>query len=60
MSSIRNLELREVYTQCTSCEEIIDTPGLFDLLDNTMYIDCKSCKEEMVVWNWYDDWEAPD
>lgn len=55
---VRGLELRDVYTECTNCDEVIESKGLFDISDNTMYIDCNSCLNEMVVWNWYDDWES--
>jgi hypothetical protein len=53
----RKLELHSAYTECIHCDKVIEGMGLFDTSDNTMYLDCVNCKEEMTVWNWYDDWE---
>ena len=57
---VRDLELRDIYTECIHCDEVIEGKGLFDILDNTMYLDCDKCLQEMTVWNWYDDWESPE
>lgn len=59
MTNVRNLELRDVYTECINCDEPIEGKGLFDILDNTMYLDCDRCLNEMTVFDWYDDWEKP-
>lgn len=43
-----------LYTECIHCDNPIES-GLFDEADNTMYLECLSCKEESTVWNWYDE-----
>ena len=52
------INTQTLYTECIHCDSPIDK-GLFDELDNTMYLDCNSCKDESTVWDWYDDWEKP-
>ena len=44
-----------VFTTCTNCEEEIDGDGFYSPASNTMFIDCPSCNEEMIVYGWYDD-----
>lgn len=53
---LQELEQKELYTECMECECSIQT-GLFDISDNTMYLECPKCNYEMTVWDWYDDWE---
>lgn len=55
---IDELESRMLYTECERCDNGIEE-GLFDVTDNTMYLECPSCGSEITVWNWYDDWEKP-
>jgi hypothetical protein len=50
----RQLSTRTLYTECINCDSPING-GLYDELDNTMYLDCSSCKEESTVWDWYDE-----
>jgi Zn finger protein HypA/HybF involved in hydrogenase expression len=52
------LETREVYTECFECDEPIEK-GLFNVDDNSMYLECPNCREKMTAWDWYDDWEKP-
>jgi DNA-directed RNA polymerase subunit RPC12/RpoP len=58
MNAVRGLELRTVYTECMTCDNPIEQ-GMFDNEDNTMYMECPNCLNEMAVWDWYDDWEKP-
>ena len=51
------LKHHDIYTQCTHCEQIIEGKGLYDESNNDMYIDCNSCNQEMIVWNWYSEEE---
>jgi DNA-directed RNA polymerase subunit RPC12/RpoP len=48
------MNTQTLYTECIHCDSPIEN-GLFDELDNTMYLDCTSCKEDSTVWDWYDD-----
>jgi len=50
----RKLSTRTLYTECIHCDSPINS-GLYDELDNTMYLDCASCKEDSAVWDWYDE-----
>jgi translation initiation factor 2 beta subunit (eIF-2beta)/eIF-5 len=50
----RQLSRKILYTECIHCDSPIEK-GLYDELDNTMYLDCSSCKEESTVWDWYDE-----
>jgi DNA-directed RNA polymerase subunit RPC12/RpoP len=59
MVNVRGVELRELYTECIECDSEIEQ-GMFDVMDNTMYMDCPNCHNEMAVWDWYDDWNDPN
>ena len=48
-------EVHSVYTECTECELEIDGTGTYIAENNTMYIDCDSCGNEMIVYGWYDE-----